>query len=82
MRIAIMGLAKSGVAAANLALELGYEVSISDACFDHGHPITPSKEMLERAADLRSKGVYVEIGRHSKAFLEGADLLVLSPGVG
>ena len=77
-----MGLAKSGVAAANLALELGYEVSISDACFDHGHPITPSKEMLERAADLRSKGVYVEIGRHSKAFLEGADLLVLSPGVG
>ena len=81
MRIAIMGLAKSGMSAAKLALDLGYEVSVSDACFDHGHATTPSKEMLERAAELRSRGAYVEIGRHSRAFIEGADLLVLSPGV-
>ena len=51
MRIAIMGLAKSGMSAAKLALDLGYEVSVSDACFDHGHATTPSKEMLERAAE-------------------------------
>ena len=81
MRIAIMGLAKSGMSAAKLALDLGYEVSVSDACFDHGHATTPSKEMLERAAELRSRGAYVEIGRHSRTFIEGADLLVLSPGV-
>ena len=81
MRVAIMGLAKSGLAAAKLALKLGFEVSVSDNCLDHGRAVEPSSAMLEKAKFLRSQGAYVEIGRHSKTFLEGADILVLSPGV-
>ncbi|MBR5901842.1 UDP-N-acetylmuramoyl-L-alanine--D-glutamate ligase [bacterium] len=81
MRVAIMGLAKSGLAAANLALKLGFEVSVSDNCQSHGRTVEPSAAMLEKARDLRSRGAYVEIGRHSRAFLEGADILILSPGV-
>lgn len=81
MRVAIMGLAKSGLAAANLALKLGFKVSVSDNCLSHGRTVEPSSAMLEKAKQLRSKGAYVEIGRHSRAFLEGADTLILSPGV-
>ena len=81
MRIAIMGLARSGMAAAKLALKLGYEVSVSDACFDHGHAITPSPEMQKKAEELKAAGARVEIGGHTKEFLKGANLLILSPGV-
>ena len=76
-----MGLARSGMAAAKLALKLGFEVSVSDNCLDHGRAVEPSSSMMEKAKYLRSQGAYVEIGRHSRTFLEDADILVLSPGV-
>lgn len=81
MRIAIMGLARSGLAAAKLALKLGYSASVSDAGVDHGRKVAPSPELLSKAEELRKLGAEVELGGHTEKFLEGADALVISPGV-
>ncbi|MGD0336479.1 MAG: UDP-N-acetylmuramoyl-L-alanine--D-glutamate ligase [Candidatus Omnitrophota bacterium] len=72
-KILIVGLARSGLACANLLSDLGTHVSVTDAKDDE---ITRQNALL-----LRSKGVTIELGRHSKEFVSGCELIVISPGV-
>lgn len=71
--VTVVGLGVSGLAAAELACRLGAVTRITEA--------GDSPEIRERAEGLRARGVTTEIGGHSVAFLEGAEILVVSPGV-
>lgn len=72
-RVAILGLARSGRAAAKLALRRGDYVYASDA------DDTPQ---LRAAADEISRaGGHAEVGGHSVDHLTGCDLVVISPGI-
>ena len=70
MRISILGLGKSGLAAAKLAKKHGYHVFISDS----GN----SNELLKKELELQ--GIEYEFGIHSDHVLE-ADNIILSPGI-
>jgi UDP-N-acetylmuramoylalanine--D-glutamate ligase len=73
MRIGVVGLARSGLAAARLALARGAEVYASDA------GDTPA---LRAAADaVRSLGGRADVGGHDHALLGSCDRIVLSPGI-
>ncbi len=71
--IAIVGLARSGLACANLLHSLGARVRISDAK-DNIHT-------REFAVRLASADIKVELGLHSRDFIFWADMVVISPGV-
>ncbi len=68
----VLGLARSGSAAAKMLKAHGCHVLVSDS----GH----SEALETAAADLRESGVGVEIGGHTEAAL-ACDLLVRSPGI-
>jgi len=72
-RIGILGLARSGRAAAELALASGAEVFASDA--------GDSAAVREAAEAVRRAGCEAEVGGHSVDRLAGCDLLVVSPGI-
>lgn len=72
-RIAILGLARSGTAAARLALAHGASVYVSDA------GDTPA--LRAAAEEIRELGGDVEVGRHDLAKLAAADRILLSPGI-
>ncbi|MEG0384254.1 MAG: UDP-N-acetylmuramoyl-L-alanine--D-glutamate ligase [Solibacillus sp.] len=72
-KILVLGLAKSGVAAAELLHELGAFVTVNDA-----KPFDANPE----AQDLLSKGITVICGRHPEDLLdEGFELVVKNPGI-
>ena len=71
--IAIVGLARSGRAAAQLLAGTGAEVYASD----NG----TSPELEETAADLRRDGVEVQLGGHDVERIARASIVVASPGV-
>jgi len=70
--VVVVGLARSGVAAANRLLDMGAKVFVTD-----------SKEsaLLKDSLGQLSSGVNVETGGHSDATFANADLVVVSPGV-
>ena len=71
--IGVLGLARSGLAAARLALGRGARVYASDA---------GTGEAVQRAADeVRAIGGDAEAGGHDLAKLAGCDFIVLSPGI-
>jgi UDP-N-acetylmuramoylalanine--D-glutamate ligase len=72
-RIAILGLARSGTAAARLALAHGASVYVSDA------GDTPA--LRAAAEEIRELGGDAEVGRHDLAKLAAADRILLSPGI-
>lgn len=72
-RIGILGLARSGHAAAQLALRHGHPVYATDS--------GDSPELRETARVLEAAGAQVELGAHSAERLAGCSLVVLSPGV-
>jgi UDP-N-acetylmuramoylalanine--D-glutamate ligase len=71
--IAVIGLARSGRAVATLLARSGNKVYASDAA--------RSAELETTASDLEREGVAVEIGAHDVKRVEGASLVVVSPGV-
>lgn len=71
--IGILGLARSGRAAARLALSRGERVFASDSA--------DSAELREAAEEVRKMGGEAEVGRHSVDRLAACDMLVLSPGI-
>jgi UDP-N-acetylmuramoylalanine--D-glutamate ligase len=72
-RILILGLARSGLGAAKLAVRLGGSVLISDR---------KPKDALARAIEeLHGLNVEIETGGHQRASNERFDLAILSPGV-
>lgn len=71
--IAVVGLARSGRAAARLLARAGSEVYASDA--------STSPELESIAAQLRADGVSVQLEGHDLARIARASLVVASPGV-
>jgi len=72
-KILVVGLARSGIACANLLFDLGAEVSVTD---DKDDPA-----IRDNAKKLKSGRVKLELGKHTKEFVKGNDLLIISPGV-
>jgi UDP-N-acetylmuramoylalanine--D-glutamate ligase len=73
MRVGILGLARSGRAAARLARQRGHDVFASDA--------GGSTDTLAAAREVEALGASVETGGHSAAALAACDLIVISPGI-
>jgi len=71
-QVLVVGLARSGAAAALFLAGRGARVTINDA--------KPEGE-LGRAAELRARGIEVVAGGHPPELFERADLIVASPGV-
>jgi UDP-N-acetylmuramoylalanine--D-glutamate ligase len=72
-RIGILGLARSGRAAAQLALARGHTVFASDG--------GDTPELRAAAASIREQGGHAELGGHTPARLAECDLIVVSPGI-
>ena len=72
-KVLIVGLARSGLACANLLYDLGAEVYVTDNQDNTSTRLNASK--------IKSKEVKIELGRHSQEFIRDKDILVLSPGV-
>jgi UDP-N-acetylmuramoylalanine--D-glutamate ligase len=72
-KIAIVGLARSGVACANLLHKLSALVSITE--------FKDNLQTRRARSKLCSKSIKVELGKHSRDFIAQADLVVISPGV-
>jgi UDP-N-acetylmuramoylalanine--D-glutamate ligase len=73
MHVGILGLARSGRAAARLARSRGHDVFVSEA--------GSGQELDSAAAELRALGCRVETGGHTPAELARCELIVLSPGI-
>ncbi|HEX9748560.1 MAG TPA: UDP-N-acetylmuramoyl-L-alanine--D-glutamate ligase, partial [Methylomirabilota bacterium] len=71
--VSVVGLAKSGVAAARLIRRLGGRVLASDS--------SPLEALPEEARGLERLGCTLWAGGHPDAAFAGADLVVVSPGV-
>ena len=71
--ITVLGLGKSGLAAAKLAKKMGADVFVSDS--STSDDIKKSKDILT------SIGIEVEIGRHSDNVYKNKALIILSPGI-
>lgn len=71
--VTVVGMARSGIAAARLLKNLGALVCVTEA--------GDTPQLRASAGQLEQEGVAVELGGHSRAFIQGALVLVLSPGV-
>ena len=72
-KVTIVGLARSGVACANLLHRLGAFVSVTE--------INDNSQSRQACAKLSFSEIKVELGRHSQDLIKQADLVVISPGV-
>jgi UDP-N-acetylmuramoylalanine--D-glutamate ligase len=72
-KITVVGLARSGLACANLLSDLGAEVFVTDN--------RDTDSLRLNAAKLKAKNIKLELGRHSPDFIKNKDLMVVSPGV-
>jgi len=69
-RVTVAGAARSGIAAAELLVQRGARVTVSD-----------TRAEVAGAAALRAIGVELELGGHKDETFTKAELVVLSPGV-
>ena len=70
-KLVVLGAGESGVGAALLGMQQGYEVFLSDH-----NKIPDSLQKL-----LAEKGISWEHGKHTKAAMKGASFIVKSPGI-
>ncbi len=71
--VLVVGFGRSGLASAGLLSSLGARVWVSD---NHDNPVTRAN-----LAGLKSSAIKVELGKHSRDFVKGKDIVVVSPGV-
>jgi UDP-N-acetylmuramoylalanine--D-glutamate ligase len=71
--VVVVGLASSGLAAVRVLRELGAAVVVTER--------RSEEEISEAAAEAASAGAEVRAGGHAPEHLDGADLVVTSPGV-
>lgn len=71
-RVSVIGLARSGVAAAKLAKDLGAQVFVSDK--------SGSNDIIQAFQELQKFGIKGELNGHTES-IYNADLWVISPGV-
>jgi UDP-N-acetylmuramoylalanine--D-glutamate ligase len=69
-RVTVAGAARSGIAASELLALRGASVTLSD-----------TRAAVSEAEPLRKLGVELELGGHRTETFNGADLIVMSPGV-
>ena len=72
-KITIVGLARSGVAAARLLDTVGAQVTVTDR--------KDARELGAAVSQIDQARIRVRLGAHYESALEGADLIVVSPGV-
>lgn len=72
-RALVVGMARSGVACANLLFDLGTRVRVTD-----NQDSLAVRLNLEK---LKSKDISVELGKHTPEFIRNNDFIVISPGV-
>jgi len=72
--VLVVGLGKSGVAAARFLLGLGLKVSVSEG----GRAVAPASSAVTW---LLERGVHCELGDHSLELFTSVDAIVVSPGV-
>src|SRR5881396_2718233 len=72
-RVTVVGLARSGVAAARLLRTAGAQVTGTD--------LKPLEALGRVATELEALGVRLLTGRETRGAFDGADLVVVSPGV-
>lgn len=71
-KVLILGLSKSGIAAAKYLVENDFDVYITES----------KSEVNEiQVKELENLGIKVEYGSHSDEFIEGASFVVTSPGI-
>lgn len=73
-KVLVLGLSKSGIAAAKLAKKHGAVIYLTE-----GKDVT--SENLYKVEELKNLGINVEYGAHSDEFINNADLVVTSPGI-
>ena len=71
--ILVVGIARSGVAAARLLAARGANVTAND--------VKDESHLAREADELRAAGVRLALGGHPESLFTQADLIVLSPGV-
>ncbi|QQS46289.1 MAG: UDP-N-acetylmuramoyl-L-alanine--D-glutamate ligase [Acidobacteriota bacterium] len=71
-KLLIVGMARSGIAAAGFAATRGARVTINDS--------KPESE-LTGIEELKARGIEIIAGSHPDALFENSDLIVVSPGV-
>ncbi len=74
-KVLVLGLSKSGIAAAKFAKKHGADVFLTES-----NDIT-TKEQSDKAKALEDLGIHVEYGKHSDEFIKKSDLAVTSPGI-
>jgi UDP-N-acetylmuramoylalanine--D-glutamate ligase len=72
-KILVVGLGKSGAAAALFLASRGARVTVSDAKQEH--------KLREQIAPLLERGITVETGNHGERSFRDQELIVVSPGV-
>ncbi|MGA8144488.1 MAG: UDP-N-acetylmuramoyl-L-alanine--D-glutamate ligase [Candidatus Acidiferrales bacterium] len=72
-RVLVVGLARTGVAAALFSAGYGAIVTATD--------VKPEAELGDAAGKLRAAGVTLELGAHAPVTFSGLDLIIVSPGV-
>ena len=72
-KVLVVGVARSGVAAARLLASRGAMVIAND--------LKPEAQLEREAEELRGLGVMLSLGSHPDSLFENAELIVLSPGV-
>ncbi len=72
-QVAVVGMARSGLAAAKLLARLGAHVTLADR--------KEEKELADILAKVDTRGVRLALGRQYETAFPHADLVVISPGV-
>ena len=73
-KVLILGLSKSGIAAAFAVKKRGGDVWITEGK-------EPKEEYLGKIEELKALKVHIETGGHSDKFIEGASYAITSPGI-
>ncbi len=71
-KVLVLGLSKSGIAAAKLAKKRGADVFLTEG---------KTEVNKDNVAELEALGIHVEFGGHSEEFIKGSEFAVTSPGI-
>ena len=73
-KILILGLSKSGIAAAEAVHNRGGDAYLSEYA-------APKEEFIQKMKELESKGIHIQTGGHTDDFIEGSKYAITSPGI-
>ena len=73
-KILILGLSRSGIAAAEGVFKRGGNPYITEYA-------PPKEEFIQKMKELQSKGIHIETGGHTDEFIQGSKYAITSPGI-